>query len=262
MPFTFSHPLAVVPLRRFCPERLNFAALIIGSMSPDFGYYVHQFAIASFAHTVVGTLAICLPSGLLAVGLFHVLRRPLCLMLPQPHRAALMPLTVSRPTFFSCSGIVTGAVSVLFGAWTHTIWDSFTHSSGWAVERFALLRAPLVSVGNATLPVSYILQQTSTVGAGAVLALLYFRWLRRQPTSAAAEADSLSDRWRYLLFILLAAIAIAIAVPSALRMASLFEGDLAFRVFVFRTGVYATAAFIPLFILCSIGVYIVHRTRT
>src|SRR6267142_809972 len=96
MPCTFSHPLAVVPLRRLCPERLNFTALIIGSMSPDFGYYIGQFPVANFAHTALGTLAVCLPMGLLALGLFYLIRRPLCFVLPQPHRAALMPLASRR----------------------------------------------------------------------------------------------------------------------------------------------------------------------
>jgi len=76
MPCTFSHPLAVVPLRRLCPERLNFTALIIGSMSPDFGNYIGQFPVANFAHTALGTLAVCLPMGLLALGLFYLIRRP------------------------------------------------------------------------------------------------------------------------------------------------------------------------------------------
>jgi hypothetical protein len=98
MPWTFSHPLVVVPLRRLCPERLNFTALIIGSMSPDFGYYIGKFPVANFAHTGLGTLVVCLPMGLLALGLFYLIRRPLCFVLPQPHRAALMPLASRRPS--------------------------------------------------------------------------------------------------------------------------------------------------------------------
>jgi hypothetical protein len=63
MPCTFSHPIAVVLLRRFCADRLNFAALVIGSMSPDFGYYFRQFPVARFAHTIVGTFTVCLPAS-------------------------------------------------------------------------------------------------------------------------------------------------------------------------------------------------------
>src|SRR3954468_10318059 len=85
MPFTLSHPLAVVPLRGLCPRWLNFAALVIGSTSPDFGYFIQQFDAAAFAHSGWGTLEICLPTGLLALSIFYLLRQPLCYILPQPH---------------------------------------------------------------------------------------------------------------------------------------------------------------------------------
>ena len=50
MPWTFAHPAAVLPLRRFSgPGLLSFAALVIGSTSPDFLYYIGQFDLAAFA---------------------------------------------------------------------------------------------------------------------------------------------------------------------------------------------------------------------
>jgi Domain of unknown function (DUF4184) len=257
MPCTFSHPLAVVPLRRLSPERLNFTALIIGSMSPDFGFYIGQFPVADFAHTGLGTLAVCLPTGLLALGLFYLIRRPLCFVLPQPHRAALMPLALRRPSF-SVHSFFVAAVSILLGAWTHTLWDSFTHGGGWAVKRLAILRATVIHVGTTSLPVSNFLQQISTFGAGALLVVLHFRWLRRQPTTAAGDT-SVHDRWRYSLIALLAAVALAIAVPAAFRLTSPFEGYLAFRAFVFRTAVYSVAAFVPPLIISSIVFYIVDQ---
>ena|SRR5438128_10954014 len=108
------------------------------------------------------------------------------------------------------------------------------------------------------LPVAYVLQQISTFGGGAFLSFLYFRWLRRQPKAAIAEPNSLPDRARYLLLGVLVTIAVGFAVPSALRTASLFDGYLAFRVMVFRTGVYSVAVFIPLLILSSIALYSVY----
>jgi len=259
MPCTFSHPLAVVPLRRFCPERLNFSALVIGSMSPDFGYYVRQFRLAGFAHTMLGSFAVCLPSGLLAVGLFYLLRQPLCFILPQPHRAAVMPLALRQPAF-SLSAFLVTAVCVLLGAWTHSIWDSFTHDGGWAVQHFAVLRVSIVHAGVTALPLSYVLQQASTFGAGALLVVLYLRWLRRQ--RRASEPESVSDRWRYVLVAVCALVAVAFAVPAAHRLASVFEGYLAFRVFVFRTGVYSAGVFISLLVFSSVVLYVVHRRST
>lgn len=258
MPCTFTHPLAVVPLRRLCPARLNFAALVIGSMSPDFGYYIRQFPTARFAHTIPGTFAICLPTALLALGIFYLLRQRLCFILPQPHRAALMPLASVR-TQFALRSFLIAIVSVLLGAWSHTIWDSFTHDAGWAVQHVSFLHARLIDVGGEALPVSYVLQQLSTFGGGATLALLYFRWLRRQPIVLPPTCESFSDARRFLLLGMLAVIALAIAAPAALRMASLFQGYTAFRVFVFRTGVYSAAVFLPLLILSSILLYAAFR---
>ena len=56
MPWTFSHPLAVVPIHRLFGGRLNFAGLVIGSLSPDFACYGKQFPLATFAHTLPGIL--------------------------------------------------------------------------------------------------------------------------------------------------------------------------------------------------------------
>lgn len=257
MPCTFSHPLAVVPLRRLCPERLNFTALIIGSMSPDFGYYIGKFPVATFAHTGLGTLAVCLPMGLLALGLFYLIRRPLCFVLPQPHRAALMPLASRRPSV-SVRSVFVAALSILLGAWTHTVWDSFTHPDGWAVTHLAILHATVIHLGTTSLAVFNFLQQVSTFGAGALLLVLYFRWLRRQQTTATRHT-SVHDLWRYSLIALLAAVAFAIAVPAAFRLASPFEGYVAFRIFLFRTAVYSVAAFVPSLIISSIVYYIVAQ---
>ena len=258
MPCTFTHPLAIVALRQFCPRWLNFAALITGSMSPDFAYYVRQFSIAKFAHTILGTITVCLPTGLLALGIFYLLRQSLCFVLPQPHRDALASLVTTRPAI-SFRGVLVAATSILIGAWSHTIWDSFTHDGAWSVRHLDFLRAPLFQIGQTTLSTSYILQQTSTFAGGAVLVILYFLWLRRQPAAPPVTDRFSSDGWRYLLLASLAFIALSVGASAALRMASMFEGYTAFRVFVFRAGVYSAAVFMPLLAFSSLVLYAVHR---
>jgi small-conductance mechanosensitive channel len=258
MPCTFSHPLAVVLFHRLCPTRLNFTALVIGSMSPDFAYYVRQFRVAQFSHTILGTLTVCLPTGLLALCIFYVVRRPLCFILPQPHRAALTPLASVRP-FWSMRSLFIAALSVMAGAWTHTIWDSFTHDAGWAVGHIPILHAALIHIGGTALSTSYVLQQLSTFSASAALIVLYLRWLRRQPITPPSPSDSFPDRWRYFLLCSIVVMALALAAPAAYRMASHFEGYTAFRVFIFRTGVYSTAVFFPLLAISSIILDVVHR---
>lgn len=257
MPFTFTHPLAVLPFRRWCPHRLHFAALIIGSLTPDAGYYVQQFQIARFAHTTQGTIIVCLPTGLLLLAAFYVLRQPLCYLLPQPHRTPLAALARTRPTF-NPRFCLTAAVSLLLGAWTHTIWDSFTHDGAWFVERIAALRAPLVVIGNMELPGYYLLQQLSTFGGAAALALTYYFWLRRQRSTTALPSSGLSDRQRYAILALIATVSLAVAIPLAAQWASQYQGVVAFRVLVFRTAIYGIAAFVPLLLAAALLAYAVR----
>jgi hypothetical protein len=256
MPYTFSHPLAVVPFRRFCPVWLNFAALVIGSMSPDFGYFVDRFEEARFAHTIVGTFAICLPAGLLVFGIFYLLRRPLCFLLPQPHRGALTP--VAKGSRFSVRGFITVPVSVLIGAWTHTIWDSFTHYYGWTAQHIAVLREAAIHIGNMELHTCSVLQHLSTLAGAGGLALLYFLWLSRRPREVAIGADSFSDRARYTILASLVLISMAIAMLAAFHKTGAPSLATDYQTFIFWTAIYSIDAFVPLLVISSLMVYVMR----
>jgi hypothetical protein len=223
-------------------------------MSPDFGYYVRQIEFARFAHSFPGTVVVCVPTGLLVLSAFYLLRQPLCFILPQPHRGALTPFASVRPSFHP-QAILTAAVSVLIGSWTHIGWDAFTHNGAWAVSRIAFLREPLFRIGGTDFPGYYILQQLSTFGGSVLLLAAYLLWLQRQRRASPTSPASFSERGRYLVLATIAAIALIVAIPPAIRAASLFDGYHAFRVLVFRTGVYATAVFTPLLALTSVVLF-------
>lgn len=260
MPWTFAHPAAVLPLKRLCPKLLNFPALVVGSTTPDFGYYLGQFNLAGFAHTVSGSLLVCLPVGLALLGALYLLRKPLCFFLPQPHRGALATLAVAPPTL-SLAGVVTTSVSVVLGAWTHAAWDSFTHKGGWMVSRIAPLQESVFRFGSTGLPGYHLLQQLSTLAGVSILAGAYWLWLRKCPRLTGSPFTHLEhdDRTRYILFAAIVAAAFAVAVPEALNAAASFNGYLGLRVFVFQAAVYATAAFIPLLVLCAVIYYALQR---
>src|SRR6267142_2803077 len=71
MPFTLAHPAVVLPLRRFSPRVLSFPALVVGSITPDVGYCFGRLNVEEFSHSFVGSLAFCLPVGLLMVAIFY-----------------------------------------------------------------------------------------------------------------------------------------------------------------------------------------------
>lgn len=138
MPWTFAHPAAVLILRRRAAP-LSFAGLVVGSIAPDVGYYVGRFDLASTAHTLVGLLTVCLPVGLVLVAIVRAMRRSLAYLLPQLHRAALLSLPRSD-LLGSAYTVFWLSLSVLAGAATHNVWDSFTYEGGYVVRRASLLQ--------------------------------------------------------------------------------------------------------------------------
>jgi hypothetical protein len=183
MPFTLAHPAAVLPLRG--RARLRMAPLIIGAMTPDLPYYVPaRFGhLGPETHTAVGAFTTCLLLGYAALLAVFVLRRPLTALLSARTRwlclRALAPFA-ARPVEWAFAG-----VAILVGVWTHLLWDSFTHSDGWAVRRVAALSAP-VSFGSYSAELCHVLQYLSSALG---LALLTW-WYRRLPVPAEPRDPS------------------------------------------------------------------------
>jgi Domain of unknown function (DUF4184) len=256
MPWTFVHPAAILPLRRFCPAPLDFSALVIGSMVPDLGYYFYS-NVARLAHSFLGSILICIPTGLALWIMFNLLRKPLCFVLPHPHRGALAAFAAT-PLSLRPRAVMAAGASVLLGAWTHIVWDSFTHNT-WVVKRLPLLRESVFQLSNVEFPWYVFLQHVSTVIGATIVIAAYCSWLRLQRGSATVPSTGADDRWRYLLLIAVVAVALVIAVPRAVAVASRFEGYRAFQVLVFRVIVDTSSAFLTLLTMASLVLYAVRR---
>lgn len=256
MPYTLSHPAAVLPLRRFCPRYLDFSALVIGSVTPDAGYYIRRFDLSSFAHTFLGSFAVCLPVGLVLLFIFYLIRRPVCFIMPVPHRDALFSLA-SSPVKMNLSRVLILVICLLIGAWTHIFWDSFTHQTGWFVHRVPWLRDPVFTIGATPFYGYYLLQQLSTVAGATLILFAYFTWLHRHRSIRADDTEP--ERWRYFLWSAIILSSVVVSVPLALRAAASFDGYLALRVLVFRASVYSLSIFVPLIIFASIVAYALRR---
>jgi hypothetical protein len=181
MPFTLSHPAAIIPLAR---QRLVLSALVVGSMSPDFLYFINLAPRGQFGHTPAGVFLFCLPPGMLTLWLFHTLMKwPLLSLCPQALQERLM-----RPaqgfTFRSMSRQLLIVLSILIGAGTHLLWDGFTHEYGWAVSRLSFLSWSVIEIGARSIPVFKLLQHLSTVIGGTALLYCFLHWMWRAPQSA------------------------------------------------------------------------------
>ena len=247
MPWTFAHPAAVLPLRRLWPA-LNLAALMIGSLAPDLGYHMDAWAFATYAHTIVGTFLVSLPTGIAFLTVFYLARRSIWYVLPQPHRTLLAPAVASPIPLRPGSALAAG-VSLLLGSWTHIIWDGFTHEDGWAVVRIPLLRETVAVIGEHQVQAFSLLQHLSTVIGVGVLLVVYFLWVRKR--AGAVWRFDREDRWRYALLLALSLGAAVIAAGFAARAA---RGSL--DAFAFYGAVYGVILFIPMLILVSAACYL------
>jgi len=173
MPFTFSHPAAVLPIRSRLKNWIPLSALIIGSLVPDAAYYLpmpEHFKQTS--HTLLGTFSSSLPVGVLMWLIFYWLAAPAASLLPSPHREALGPQPTRRLTSMpEALGVIAG---ILLGAWSHVLWDSFTHDRGWIVKHSALLQRALF--GHVT--VYKALQYLSSIFGLWVLFYAYNKWMK------------------------------------------------------------------------------------
>lgn len=247
MPWTLSHPALLLPLRRLTPQPFDFAALVLGSMTPDLGYYINNFPLASFAHTLPGSFIACLPSGALLMVVFYHFCKPVCYALPAPHRQALLPCCPIFPTR-PVGGLVI-LYSLLLGTWTHNFWDAFTHEHGWFVVRLPWLQQVACHLGSTTVYNYLVLQELSTLVGFLILLLAYRAWLRRQPVTKAAQLSS--DRWRYLFWATVALLSLLVALPAGWHYAASasLHGFLFFRSMVFRVAIYAPLFAVPLVLL-------------
>ena len=224
-------------------------------MAPDLGYHIHQVGFAIFAHTLPGTLLTAVPTGLMFLLIFYLVRRPVCYALPQPHRAALLPLCAPFPRGLKRWLII--LLSLLIGVWTHTFWDAWTHDDGWFVERMPALQQPLFRLGATVVDTAFCLQVLSSFLGLLVLVIAYFLWLRRRP--APSTVDPESDRWRYFFWAGIGTAAVLIGMSLAVYSAGLTRGFLLARAIVIRSAIFATDVGIPLGLIAAVIVYARRR---
>lgn len=236
MPFTVSHVVAVLPFFRW--KRLDRPTLVIGSMVPDAGYFVHRFDLAAEAHTLEGTLLQALPLGCILWAIGRCLAEFLTGPLPDPHRGAARDFLLGSPgTLFSPFWIV---FSLLLGIWSHTFLDSFTHLGGWSVRHLPFLQSPW--------PVYKVLQHMGSLVGVLILLEFYRRWRR---VSGANRT-----RWTWKHGVLAGSVVLAglAAFPSAWSFASGLGDGFAIEALIVRWLLNAIAFFVVAYLFVTVVV--------
>src|ERR1700679_2947936 len=71
MPFTFSHPAAVLPAKLLPDKWVSMTALVIGSITPDFEYFIRMKNVGLYGHTVIGVFWFDLPIVFALTFIYH-----------------------------------------------------------------------------------------------------------------------------------------------------------------------------------------------
>ena len=163
MPFTFAHPALVLPLNAWSRKWFSLTGLVVGSLTPDFEYFLRMRLAGHFSHTLPGILFFDLPIGLLLAFVFHnIVRNSLLDNLPRPLASRLSPFkNFNWNEYFRRNWLVV-LISILIGTGSHIFWDGFTHWDGFFVQRMPALGEAII-IQNISVQVFRILQHASTV---------------------------------------------------------------------------------------------------
>lgn len=206
MPFTLAHTAAAFPLRR---SRLILSALLVGTMAPDFEYFVRLRPGGGWGHTIPGAFGLSLPLGLAVLWLYHAYAKaPIVALLPNRVQRRLGP-SLQPFRFRGIRRFLLIVLSLLAGIATHLLWDSFTHSRNWVFRHFGLLRRHILVPGFHLMQVFSFLQIVSTVAGVLILCLWILSWYRATRPSPQPLHTALLPAQKTLVLTVILAVSIA-----------------------------------------------------
>jgi hypothetical protein len=169
MPFTFSHPAIVLPLTK---ARLNLSAtgLIIGSLMPDFEYFIRMMDKTRYSHTLFGIFWFDLPLTLLVSFIYHhVVRNSLFDNLPSFLKDRFAIYKKFNWSRYFAKNWAFVLVSIIIGSASHILWDGVTHHTMFYVKQADL--STMMKIGTINLAGYKFLQLASSIAGG--LAVIY-----------------------------------------------------------------------------------------
>lgn len=168
MPFTLAHAAVSIPFYHVHRRWISFSAIAIGTITPDFEYFLRMRMLSEHSHLVSGMFYFNLPIGFLLFVFFEKVLKEKIFTSAQPPSwrdiGARLPFII---------------FSLLIGIGSHLLWDSFTHATGFFVECFSFLQSS-IALGYFEVPVYKVLQHASSVIGIAAVAGFYIKNFRRR----------------------------------------------------------------------------------
>ena len=211
MPFTFSHPALVLPLKFLPRQWFSMTGLIIGSLTPDFEYFIRMRIQSDYSHTIGGLFWFDLPLGIIIAFIFHdIIRDSLFDNLPIFLKSRFTPFKQFNWNQYFKSHWFIVSVSILIGAFSHIFWDGFTHEHGYFVKTIPIL-SQTTELFARQIPILKIIQHTSTFLGGLLIAI----FILKLPKEKNIKRKINRNYWA--IFIVLTIIIVAVRLITGLN---------------------------------------------
>jgi hypothetical protein len=155
-----------------------FAALIIGTMVPDWPLYVPVGPAYELTHSLIGIFTACLPIGIaLTIFLDVALKRALFELLPDGLKGRLVDYR-NAPSILRVKTLLLIVVALVLGAASHLLWDAFTHRDSWGVNLVPALGQTMFRFRGLDVTGYFALQHGCTLAGLPVFVLVFVNWYR------------------------------------------------------------------------------------
>ncbi len=219
MPFTLSHAAAVLPFSRPLARWRVMSAAVVGSMVPDSRFFIPWNVPRLETHSAMSLLTFSLPLGLAIFWLFqYLIKVPMIEVLPdgayarwQPHEE---PARIGSPSQWLLAGC-----GVLAGAFTHLVWDAFTHEGARGVRMLPMQDDAVFDIGRHHVMFTRAMQDVSSLlGFLAVMAMLAYGLRRGREIAVKPRILTETERHGWCWAILFGSLALwaAFLVPAYL----------------------------------------------
>lgn len=176
MPFTFSHPAIILPLKYLPKNWFSLTGLVVGSVTPDFEYFIRMKVQSNYSHTLYGIFWFDLPLAILLSFLFHnTVRNALFFNSPDVIKSRILIFTSFNWNNYFKENWIIVVISLLIGIASHLLWDSFSHNHGYFVEHISTLKNSINLLGN-EVPIWKITQHLSTLIGTIVIVTSFFKF--------------------------------------------------------------------------------------
>lgn len=170
MPFTFSHPAIVLPLYRLFRNWFSLTGLIVGSIIPDFEYFIRMDTKRTYSHSLMGMFWFDLPLAIAVCFIYHNLVRNVLLdQLPQILRSRLMGFTGFNWSVYFRRHWWLVILSILLGTFSHLVWDHFVHERGYALQFNSFLQEHITDEPAFPVPQYNTVQLLSSLIGGVII---------------------------------------------------------------------------------------------